>query len=79
VIDVVTSAGEAALVWGTALMGMSKDKSSVELAMTQRDRALMRLKDWAQDRLTTWPQRTYVEEDEDTDGPFRDGDWRYDR
>jgi hypothetical protein len=75
-VDVVCGGGEAALIWGTALMGMSKDKSSVELAIAQRDRGLERLVTWAADRFKNLPPRTYVEDEDPLRDP-RDRSWWY--
>lgn len=76
-IDVVTVGGEAALIWGTALIGVAIDGRNVELASAMRDRGKDSLISWAADRLQNLPKRIYVEDCENEYGASGDRSWWY--
>lgn len=66
-VDVVTAAGEAFLIWGVAAIAKAKDERFVDFAETQKEKARVRLVNWAVNRLMNEPTRTVVDEDDDMD------------
>jgi hypothetical protein len=78
VVDVVVPAGEDFMIWGCVVRFLSRIKSDVSFAMEERERARERLTEWAQLREFNDPHTIVVDYDDD-DGPYRDGEYWYDR
>lgn len=72
-VDVVTSAGEAFLIWGVAAIARSKDDRFVDYAETQKEKARVRLQEWARNRAFNETPRRYVEDDEVATGDWTEG------
>lgn len=79
VIDLVTSDGEAALIWSVAVKALSKSESDVRLAMAERDAARQRLLEWAVAKSLLQPRRRQIDEFDQSDMPISDADWRFNR
>lgn len=73
-VDVVTPDGESFVIWGLAVLALTKDDSDPRFAASERDKARARLDDWAYMRALNTPRRRIVEED-DFDRGYLDGDW----
>lgn len=71
VVDVVTAAGEAFLIWGVAAIAKAKDDRFVDYAETQKEKARVRLQQWARNRAFHEQPRRIVEDDYGADI----GDW----
>lgn len=71
IVDVVCAAGEAFLIWGVAAIAKSKDERFVDYAESQKEKARVRLQQWARNRAFNQPARRIVEDDDcyDGDGP----------
>jgi hypothetical protein len=67
-VDVVCAAGEAFLIWGTAAIGKSKDERFVDYAEGQKEKARVRLQQWARNRAFTSAPRRIVEDEIYEDG-----------
>jgi hypothetical protein len=63
VVDVVTAAGEAFLIWGVAAVAKSKDERFVDYAETQKEKARVRLQQWAKNRAFNEAPRRIVDDD----------------
>lgn len=72
-MDVVTAAGEAFLIWGVCLIGKSKDERFVDLASDQKEKARVRLQQWARNRAFHESPRRFVDDDDIADGDWLDG------
>jgi hypothetical protein len=75
-VDVVTPAGEAYLLWGTAVKALHKSESNAQLAMAERDSAREKLVEWTALRAFNQPRRRFVVDEyleADTVDP---ADWR---
>lgn len=73
-IDVVTAGGEAFLIWGVAAIAKHKDDRFVDFAETQKEKARVRLVDWAASRLANESSRPFVDDEAD-DFVKLPGDW----
>jgi hypothetical protein len=78
-IDVVTSDGLSMLMWGSVVRLLAKKEADVSLAIREREAARARLTEWAQLRAFNDPNRSIVDEEEWDYGPYREGEWWYDR
>jgi hypothetical protein len=74
IVDVVSPAGEAFLVWNVAVKALSKSESDVRLAMAERDRYGEQLREWATLRAFE-SRRPFVREAIDVMGSDP-ADWR---
>ncbi len=59
-VDVVSPAGEAFLIWGVAVKALSKSESDVSLAIAERDRFGAMLAEWASLRAYNGSRRRVV-------------------
>jgi hypothetical protein len=64
-IDLVTAGGEAFLHWGVAAIAKHKDDRFVDYAEQQKERARLRLVDWAASKLANESSRPYVDDEAD--------------
>lgn len=77
-VDVVTPDGEAFLIWGVAVKALSKSEADVSVAMTEREQARGRLRDWAIQRAMTQPRRLVQPEyGADNAWGYDPSDWRW--
>jgi hypothetical protein len=74
VIDVVCPSGEAMLIWGVAAIAKAKDERFVDTALDQKERARVRLQQWARNRAFNDSPRRIVEDDQGVD--LSADDWR---
>ncbi len=72
VVDVVTAAGEAMLIWGVAAIAKSKDDRFVDFADSQKEKARIRLQQWARNRAFNESPRRIVDPDYSDNG---EGAW----
>lgn len=72
-IDVVTPDGEQFLLWSAAVLALAKEESDVSVAAGERERARMRVEEWAALRSLNTPRRPVVDEGFTFAEP---GDWR---
>jgi hypothetical protein len=74
VVDVVTAAGEAMLIWGVAAIAKHKDDRFVDYAEAQKEKARLRLQQWARNRAFNETPRRIVEDDHgELEGDWTDG------
>lgn len=73
-VDLICPAGEAFVVWGTAVKALAKSETDVRVAMTERDAARTRLWTWLLNRSLVTP-RKMVTAGDDYDGD--PGDYRW--
>lgn len=77
-IDVVCIYGEAFLLWGVAVKALAKSEGDIRAAMAERDRAGVRLMEWAAERDANEPRRRVLDDEYDSFVGGRDPDfWRY--
>jgi hypothetical protein len=76
-VDVVTPDGEAFLVWGVAVLALSKGEKDVTLALQRQEQARARLKDWAYNRSLTQPRRLSMPGYGESFNDYDPSDWRW--
>lgn len=76
-VDVVSPDGEAFLVWGTALLALSKGEKDVTLAIQRQEAARVRLRSWASDRAMTQPRRMSMPGYGESFNDYDPSDWRW--
>lgn len=62
-IDLICPAGEAFVVWGTAVKLLAKSESDVQVAMAEREAARERVRTWLMSRMLTTPRRQTTDDD----------------
>lgn len=63
-VDVFNAAGEAFVIWGVAAIARSKDDRFVDFAEAQKEKARVRLRNWAINRAINEAQRIVVDDDQ---------------
>jgi hypothetical protein len=76
VVDLVVPAGEAFLIWGVVVKAKAKSEADVTLAMAERERAALRVTEWAAQRSIS-EHRHRVTEDADDFRVTDPADWRW--
>lgn len=61
-VDLINPSGEAFVVWGMSALAKAKEESDFRGDLMQKDRAMVRLKDWAMKRSLITPRRQMMDE-----------------